>query len=198
MMPFRLGLTGSIGMGKSTTAKMFADAGVPVWDADATVHKLYSKGGAAVEPMKKIAPDAVIEGAIDRNVLKTEIARDSTVLKRIENFVHPLVVADRREFMASADADMVLFDIPLLYETGAEVDCDAVVVVTAPENVQRERVLARGQMSEDTFEKILWRQLPDAEKRERADFVIDTSKGFDDARAQVLDVITKIRAEMNA
>lgn len=192
-MSFVLGLTGSIGMGKSTTAQMFAEAGVPVWDADAAVHRLYAPGGAAVAPLAKLCPEALVEGGISREALKDWIARDETALKRIEQVVHPLVAQDRAAFLRAHEADpLVVLDIPLLFETGAEGQVDAIAVVSAPAAVQRERVLARGTMSETQFETILAKQLPDAAKRARADFVIETTS-LEGARAAVQDVIRQIR-----
>lgn len=191
MTPYVLGLTGSIGMGKSTTAQMFRDEGVPVWDADAAVHALYAKGGAAVEPVGAVCPQAVVNGAIDRARLKRWIAQDSTALHRLEGVVHPLVAADRAAFIAGADAPLVVLDVPLLLEGGTPVD--GVLVVTAPPDVQRARVLARDGMTPEQFDMILSRQMPDAEKRARADFVIETVD-MDSTRAKVRDVIAKLGA----
>ena len=192
--PFRLGLTGSIGMGKSTTARLFAEEGIPVWDADATVHDLYAKGGAAVAPIGAIFPDAIREGAVDRDRLKTLLQSEKQALSRLESVVHPLVQASRRHFLtAHQGEDLILLDIPLLYETGADKDCDAVLVVTAAPDVQRARVLARGQMTEAQLDMILARQLPDAEKRRRADFVIETLT-LEQTRAEVRSLIAKLRS----
>jgi len=191
-MTFRLGLTGSIGMGKSTTARLFAEAGCSVWDADAAVHRLYGPEGAAVAPLADLFPGAIVDGAVSRARLKDILSRDPTALKRIEAVVHPLVAADRAGFLARAEADIVVFDIPLLYETGAERMMDAVVCVTAPAEVQRQRVLSRGAMTEAQFDDILARQMPDAEKRRRADFVILTDT-LEHAREQVQSVIGEIR-----
>jgi dephospho-CoA kinase len=197
--PFRLGLTGSVGMGKSTTAAMFAEAGVPVWDADAAVHRLYSAGGAGVPVIAALVPDAIRDGAVDRSVLRQAVLDDPGLLARIEACIHPLVAADRAAFLAGhAAADLVLLDIPLLYETGAEGSVDAVAVVSAPAEVQRERVLARPGMTEAAFAAILARQVPDAEKRRRADYVIDTGRGLEAARAAVLSLIADIRRRQNA
>ena len=190
-MSFLLGLTGSIGMGKSTTAQMFADEGVPVWDADAAVHRLYEKGGAAVPVIAAEWPGAVKEGAVDRKALSAEVAGRPEALSRLEALVHPLVADDRARFIAGHAAPVLLFDIPLLYETGADAWLDAVVVVTAPAEVQRARVLARGTMDAATFETILARQMPDAEKRARADHVIETLT-LDGTRAAVRNLVTRL------
>lgn len=191
-MTFLLGLTGSIGMGKSTTAKMFAEAGISVWDADAAVHRLYSKNGAAVKPMAQIFPDAVVEGAVSRDVLKKIIARDQTALSKIEQIVHPLLAQDRQNFIKTACSDILLFDIPLLYETGAEQWLDAVLVVSAPAEIQKQRVMARGGMTEAQFQIILSRQMSDAEKRDKADFIIETLT-LDQTRADVERLLAEIR-----
>lgn len=192
--PFLLGLTGSIGMGKSTTAQMFAAEGVPVWDADATVHALYAPGGAAVAPIEAAFPGTVIAGAVDRGRLRAALAGEKQALTRLESIVHPLTTASRQAFIAEhADADLILLDIPLLYETGAETACDAVLVVSAPPEVQRARVLARGTMTEAELALILARQLPDAEKRARADHVIETLT-LEQTRAAVRNLIAQIRS----
>ncbi len=194
-MTFRLGLTGSIGMGKSTTARLFADAGCAVWDADAAVHRLYAKGGAAVESMQAAFPQAIVDGAVSRDALKQIIGADPTALKRIETIVHPLVGQDREQFITSAKADILVFDIPLLFETGGDARMDAVAVVSVDADTQRARVLARGTMTEDQFNAIRAKQMPDAEKRARADYVIVTDT-MDHARQQVQDVVTDIRSRM--
>ena len=194
--PFVLGLTGSIGMGKSTTAGLFRAAGVPVWDADAAVHRAYSAGGAAVEPIRALCPDAIVDGAVDRAVLKAWIAEDPEALSRIEAAVHPLVAEDRKAFLAdaaAAGAPVVVLDIPLLFETGGAALVDAVVVVSVPPEVQRARVLARPGMMESHFDRILAKQMPDAEKRRRADYVIET-RTLDAARAAVQELIGKLTA----
>ncbi|MFU8898340.1 MAG: dephospho-CoA kinase [Roseinatronobacter sp.] len=190
--PYLLGLTGSIGMGKSTTAGFFRELGVPVWDADAAVHRLYAQGGAAVGPVGALCPDAVVEGAVDRDALKAWIARDPSALGRLEAVVHPLVAQDRAAFVACVQGPLGVLDIPLLFETGAEVD--GVLVVTAPEDVQRARVLARAGMSAAQLDAILARQMPDSEKRARADFVIETTD-MDSARAAVQNLVTRLEAD---
>jgi dephospho-CoA kinase len=192
-----LGLTGSIGMGKSTTAQMFAAEGVPVYDADAAVHALYARGGAAVAPVETAFPGVVVDGAIDRARLSQRVVGKPEALKALEAIVHPLVGADRSGFFAAAadqGADIVVLDIPLLYETGGDRKVDKVVVVSAPAEVQRRRVLARSGMDEAKFQAILARQTPDAEKRDRADFVVDTGQGLDHARQQVRDILARLRA----
>jgi dephospho-CoA kinase len=191
-MSFRLGLTGSIGMGKSTTAALFAQQGCAIWDADAAVHRLYAPGGAAVAPMAALFPEAVIDGAVSRDALKAIIGRDPQALKQIEQVVHPLLATDRADFVAHAQSDILVFDIPLLFETGGNARMDAVVVVSAPADVQRQRVLQRGTMTEAQFQAILAKQMPDAEKRARADFVIETDT-LDHARQQVEAVVQHIR-----
>ena len=191
-MIFRLGLTGSIGMGKSTTARLFAEEGCAVWDADAAVHRLYAKGGIAVEPMSEAFPNAIEDGAVSRPRLKDILAKDPGALARIEGIVHPLLGQDRETFLETAHADIAVLDIPLLFETGGEGAMDAVVCVTAPPDVQRARVLERGTMTEAQFEAILAKQLPDAEKRRRSDFIIVTDS-LEHAREQVQDVVKQIR-----
>ncbi len=194
--PLLLGLTGSIGMGKSTAAAMFAAAGVPVWDADAAVHRLYAAGGAGVAAIAELRPEAVVDGAVDRACLKAWIAGDPRALKRIEAAIHPLVAADRAAFIdraAKQNADLVLLDIPLLFETGAESMMDATLVVTVPAKVQRARVLARPGMTEAQLAAITARQMPDVEKRARATHVIETLT-LEDTRAAVQRLITEIRS----
>jgi dephospho-CoA kinase len=194
-MAFKLGLTGSIGMGKSTTAQIFADLGCAVWDADAAVHRIYGVGGAAVPAMAALLPDAVIEGAVSRDVLKQHIMADPAVLKQIEAIVHPLVAADRAAFIDDATADILVFDIPLLFETGGDKGMDASVTVYVDEDTQRARVLARGTMSEAQFEAIRTKQMPITEKRARADYEIETDTP-DHARAQGEVLLDSIRSRM--
>ena len=187
-----LGLTGSIGMGKSATADLFRDEGVPVYDADAAVHALYAKGGAAVVPVESAFPGVTKDGAIDRAALRARVLGDSTAMKKLESIVHPLAGAAQQQFRKDAadfGAPFALIDIPLLYETGGDAYCDYVLVVTAPAQIQRERVLSREGMTEDTFSQILARQMPDAEKRARADFILSTAHGFDYARDQVRAIV---------
>ena len=193
MRPFLLGLTGSIGMGKSTTAKMFADLGCDVWDADAAVHRLYASGGKAVEPLAKLHPPAAVNGAIDRAKLKNWIESDPEALAKIEGIVHPLVAEDRADFIASSKSDIVVLDIPLLFETGSADRFDAVAVVSVDPETQRARVLDRQGMTEDMFRRILERQMPDREKRALADHVIET-RTLDSARADVQTLVNQIRA----
>ncbi len=184
-----LGLTGSIGMGKSATAQMFREAGAPVYDADASVHGIYTAGGVAVGPVSDVFPGILDEaGGIDRAKLRAAVVGDALALRRLEEIVHPLVGAVQLDFLQAqreAGAPYVVLDVPLLYETGGDSRCDYVAVVSAPAEVQRERVLARGEMSEQEFKTILAKQVPDAEKRARADFIINTAFGFDFARAHV-------------
>lgn len=192
--PFILGLTGSIGMGKSTTAKMFHDAGVPVWDADATVHRMYQSGGAAIGPLHSAFPDVIVDGGVDRGRLRDVVRSEPANLARIEAIVHPLTQADRTSFIAAHSGDdMIVLDIPLLYEIGAQRLCDAVLVVSVPADVQRERVLARGTMTQAQLDIIISRQIPDSEKRDRADYVIQTLD-LEDTRDAVQQLIAKIRS----
>jgi dephospho-CoA kinase len=191
-MSFRLGLTGSIGMGKTTTAQMFADAGCAVWDADAAVHRLYAKGGAAVAPMSRAFPAAIVDDAVSREVLKQIISDTPGALKTIEGIVHPLVALDRFDFVAQEAADIIVFDNPILFETGMAQTMDAVVVVSVTPEIQRARVLARATMSPSQFALILAKQMPDAEKRALADYVIVTDT-VEHAAAQVQDVLKDVR-----
>lgn len=197
MTPFRLGLTGSIGMGKSTTAAMFRAAGVPVWDADAAVHRLYSAGGAAVAPLAALVPAAVSGGSVSRETLKQALAADPGLLSRIEAIVHPLVAADRAEFAAKTVSDMAVFDIPLLFEKGTEAEMDATLLVTAPPELQRARVLARPGMTEEQFALILSRQMPDRDKRARATHIIETLS-LASVEAAVTALIAYIRESRHA
>jgi dephospho-CoA kinase len=188
-----LGLTGSIGMGKSTTAKLFMEAGVPVYDADAAVHKIYA--GEAAPAVEAAFPGTTVDGKVDRAKLSAKVLHDPAAIKQLEQIVHPMLGASRQKFLAAAEqsgAPVVVMDIPLLFETGGEKRVDAVVVVTtSPEN-QRERILARGTMTNEALDAILARQLPDAEKRKRADFVVDTSHGLDPVRAQIRDILAEV------
>lgn len=191
-MTIKLGLTGSIGMGKSTTAAMFRAMGIPVWDADETVHRLYAGGGAAVASVAALIPDALQGGMINRDALKRAIATDATLLDRLEKIVHPLVAQDRAAFLARhADQPLVVLDIPLLFETGADAWLDAVLVVTTDPETQAARVMARPGMTDAAFAQILARQTPDAEKRARADHVIAT-KTLEQTRADVAKLIATL------
>ncbi len=189
---FILGLTGSIGMGKTTTARLFADAGVPVYDADAAVHRLYQ--GEAAAAIEAAFPGTTSQGKVDRGALGRRVVGDAPALQILETIVHPLVREAEKRFLADAEgsgAKVAVLDIPLLFETGGETRVDAVVVVSAPAKVQRARVLERG-LSAEQFEALLARQMPDAEKRRRADFVVDTSQGIEPARAQVLSILAAV------
>ncbi len=196
----KLGLAGSIGMGKSTTASMFSARGVPVYDADAAVHQVYAPGGAAVKAVSEAFPDVLnAQGGIDRSKLRERVVGDSEAMKRLEQIIHPIVSGLQVSFLenaASQGAEIIVLDVPLLYETGGDKRVDYVVVVTAPEDVQRERVLARGQLTAAQLGEILTRQLPDKEKRQRADFVIDTSLGLEYAEAQVDAVLRTLRSDV--
>ncbi len=194
-MSFSLGLTGSIGMGKSATARLFAEAGCAVWDADAAVHRLYDKGGHAVEPMRRDFPEAVVDGRVRRDILKDIIQKSPDALKRIEAIVHPLVARDRSEFKATADADILVFDIPLLFETGGDKEMDAVACVSTPAEIQETRVLARGTMTREQFLQIREKQMPDEEKRRRSDYVVITDTP-DHAREQVQEIIADITRKL--
>lgn len=198
-MSFVLGLTGSIGMGKSTTAQMFADEGLPVWDADATVHRLYQPGQPAALAIGALFPGAIdAGGGVNRAALRALIQADPKVLDRLNAAVHPLVAADRAAFLqANETADILLLDVPLLFEIGLDKTCDAVAVVSVPAEVQRARVLARGEMTEAEFQTILSRQMPDADKRARADYIIPTTS-LEAARQAVKDVLADIRRAQDA
>jgi dephospho-CoA kinase len=188
-----LGLTGSIGMGKSTTAKLFAEAGVPVYDADAAVHKIYE--GEAAPAIEAAFPGTTVDGRVDRAKLSAKVVHDQAAIKQLEQIVHPMLGASRRKFLEEAErsgAPVVVMDIPLLFETGGEKRVDAVVVVSTDPATQRERILARGTMTSEALDGILARQLPDAEKRKRADFVVDTSHGLDPVRTAIRDILAEV------
>ncbi len=187
-----LGLTGSIGMGKSTTAKLFAEASVPVYDADATVHRLYE--GEAAPAIEAAFPGTTVDGKVDRTRLSARVVHDPAAMKQLEQIVHPMLGASRQRFLAEAErsgASVAVVDVPLLFETGGEKRVDAVVVVTTSPEIQREQILARDNMTSEKLDAILARQLPDAEKRKRADFVVDTSHGLDPVRAQIRDILAE-------
>lgn len=194
-MTFKLGLTGSIGMGKSTTAQMFADAGCDVWDADAAVHRMYAKGGAAVPKMGEAFPSAIVDGAVSRDVLRDILGQDSNALKVIESIVHPLVAQDRMRFISESNKEILVFDIPLLFEGGGHTEMDAVACVYADADTQRARVLARGTMSEAQFEHILSKQMPIEQKCAKSDYIIETDT-LDHAQSQVNAVIADIKGKM--
>ena len=188
-----LGLTGSIGMGKSTTAGLFAEAGVPVYDADATVHKIYE--GEAVPAIEAAFPSATVGGKVDRARLSAKVVHDPAAMKRLEQIVHPMLRAYHQKFLDDAEqsgAPVAVVDVPLLFETGGEKRVDAVVVVTTSPEIQRQRILERDNMTEEKLDAILARQMPDAEKRKRADFVVDTSHGLDPVRAQIRDILERV------
>jgi dephospho-CoA kinase len=188
-----LGLTGSIGMGKSTTAKLFTEAGVPVYDADAAVHKIYE--GEAAPSIEAAFPGTTVDGKVDRAKLSAKVVHDPAAIKQLEQIVHPMLGASRNKFLEEAErsgAPVVVMDIPLLFETGGEKRVDAVVVVSTDPATQRERILARGTMTSEALDAILARQLPDAEKRKRADFVVDTSHGLDPVRTAIRDILAEV------
>lgn len=188
-----LGLTGSIGMGKSTTANLFAEAGVPVYDADAAVHRIYQ--GEAAPAIEAAFPGTTVEGKVDRAKLSAKVLHDPAAIKQLEQIVHPMLGASRQKFLDDAEgsgAPVVVMDIPLLFETGGEKRVDAVVVVTTSPEAQRERIMARGTMTSEALDAILARQLPDAEKRRRADFVVDTSHGLDPVRERIRDILQQL------
>jgi dephospho-CoA kinase len=191
--PFVLCLTGSLGMGKSTAAKFFAECGVPVHDSDAVVHALYE--GEAVPLIERAFPGSALDGKVDRKALGAMVLNDEAALARLEAIIHPLVTASRQKFLteaAACGAPVVVVDIPLLFETEAESRCDAVVVVSAPAEMQRARAFGRPGMTEEKFAALLAKQMPDAEKRRRADFVVDSSQGFDHTRAQIRDILRNV------
>jgi dephospho-CoA kinase len=188
-----LGLTGSIGMGKSTTANLFAEAGVPVYDADAAVHKIYE--GEAAPAIEAAFPGTTVDGKVDRAKLSAKVVHDQAAIKQLEQIVHPMLGASRKKFLDEAErsgAPVVVMDIPLLFETGGEKRVDAVVVVSTDPVSQRERILARGTMTNEALDAILARQMPDAEKRKRADFVVDTSHGLDPVRTAIRDILAEV------
>lgn len=188
-----LGLTGSIGMGKSTTAKMFEEAGVPVYDADATVHRLYES--EAVAAIEAAFPGTTVNGRVDRTLLSPRVVHDAEAMKRLESIVHPMLRAHHQKFLDDAEksgAPVAVVDVPLLYETGGESRVDAVVVVTTASDIQRERILAREGMTPEKLDAILAKQLPDAEKRRRADFVVDTSHGLDPVRTRIHEILEQV------
>jgi dephospho-CoA kinase len=191
--PFVLCLTGSLGMGKSTAAKFFAECGVPVHDSDAVVHALYE--GEAVPLIERAFPGSALDGKVDRKALGGMVLNDEAALARLEAIIHPLVTTSRQKFLSEAaarGAPVVVVDIPLLFETEAESRCDAVVVVSAPAEMQRARAFGRPGMTEEKFAALLAKQIPDAEKRRRADFVVDSSQGFDHTRAQIRDILQNV------
>lgn len=194
--PFTIGLTGSIGMGKTETAKLFGRLGIPVYDADAAVHALYEAGGGAVAPIEAAFPGAIADGRVDRGRLGTIVAGDEEAFKRLENIVHPLVAQAREQFLEAAEKrgePLVVLDIPLLFETKGESQMDAVVVVSAPASVQRARALAREGMTEEKLDAIQARQVHDSEKRAKADFVVETDKGLEHAFEQVKRIVSDLK-----
>lgn len=200
-LPFVLGLTGSIGMGKSTVSTMFSGQGVPVFDSDAVVHQLYAPGGAAVAGIEECFPGVVVDGGVDRKLLSQQVMDPSRpgAMKLLESIVHPLVAQARRDFVsAQRGAPLILLDIPLLYETGGERFCDAVVVVSAPESIQRARVLARDGMTAEKLDGILTRQLKDEEKRRRADFILDTSLTIEETEEHVIGLLKALKGRVGA
>jgi dephospho-CoA kinase len=188
-----LGLTGSIGMGKSTTAKLFVEAGVPVYDADAAVHKIYE--GEAAPAIEAAFPGTTVDGKVDRNKLSARVVHDPAAMRQLEQIVHPMLGASRQKFLDDAErsgAPVAVVDVPLLFETGGEKRVDAVVVATTSPELQRERILTRDNMTDEKLDAILARQLPDAEKRKRADFLVDTSHGLEPVRAQIRDILREV------
>ncbi len=188
-----LGLTGSMGMGKSTTAKLFAEEGVPVYDADATVHLIYENEAAPA--IEAAFPGTTDNGRVDRQKLSARVVHDAAAMKRLEAIVHPMLKAHHQKFLDEAEragAPVAVVDVPLLFETGGDARVDAVVVVTTAEDIQRERILARAAMTPDKLDAILARQMPDAEKRRRADFIVDTSHGLEPVRARIRDILREV------
>jgi dephospho-CoA kinase len=188
-----LGLTGSIGMGKSTTAKLFAEAGIPVYDADATVHKVYQ--GEAVAAVEAVFPGTTVDGKVDRSRLSAKVVGDPDAIRLLEQIVHPMLRTHHQAFLDQAEhsgASVAVVDVPLLFETGGDKRVDAVVVVTTSPELQRERILARGTMTEQALDALLARQMPDAEKRKRADFVVDTSHGLEPVRSAIRDILDQV------
>ena len=188
-----LGLTGSMGMGKSTTAKLFTEAGVPVYDADATVHKVYE--GEAAPAIEAAFPGTTVDGKVDRQRLSAKVVGDPAAIRRLESIVHPMLRSYHQKFLDDAEqagVPIVVMDIPLLFETGGDKRVDAVVVVSTSQELQKQRILARGTMTEDALDALLARQMPDAEKRKRADFVVDTSSGLDPVRARIRDILAEV------
>jgi dephospho-CoA kinase len=196
-MTFRLGLTGSIGMGKSTTAGFFRDLGCDVWDADAAVHRLYANGGAAVEPIGELFPDTIQDGSVSRDILREHLMADPAQFPALERIIHPLVAKDRFEFIKASSADIVVLDVPLLFETGADKAMDAVACVSIDPDQQKKRVLSRGTMNEAAFTKILERQWPNADKVAKADYVIKTDT-LENAKEQVSKIVKEIRKSNDA
>lgn len=193
-----VGLTGSIGMGKSATAKMFMDAGVPVFDSDATVHKLQKKNGAAIPMIEAAFPDVVKDGVLDRAKLGAQVFSDPSAKKKLESIIHPMVGTERAKFFEKAERDgakFIVLDVPLLFETSGDKGCHKVVVVSAPTDIQRQRVLSRPGMTEEKFEHILGQQMPDAEKRARANYIVETDKGLEYAEKQVAQIIEDLKKE---
>jgi len=196
-MTHLLGITGSIGMGKSTTAQMFRDEGIPVWDADAAVHELYAKRGVAVAPIRAALPEAIVDDQVNRDRLKEMIAEDLSVMGKLEEIVHPLVAQHRAEFLENNTGPLIVLDIPLLFETSAQDWLSSILVVTVPVEEQKTRVMARPGMTSDQFERIIARQMPDAEKRARADHVIETLS-LDATRAAVRKLIADLTGQTDA
>jgi len=197
--PLHIGLTGSIGMGKSETSKMFQKLGIPVYDADAAVHRLYQRGGAAVEPLGAAFAGVVKDGAVDRAELSKHVTGNHEATQKLQSIVYPLMAKERAKFLAdTADRDLIVFDIPLLFETKGEGNMDVVVVVSAPAHIQRERVLARPDMTAEKFEYLHSRQMPDEEKRAKAHFVVVTDMGLEHAFDQVKMIVANLRDRLKA